>query len=229
MGVMKELEFKQEHLQILSEYHIDVTNIINPQLRGFNPGEWLCEDGERMSHIFFLVSGTVRTLIPAKERNGLVIGQYMNRGVFDDTMLMRDETVSHIRAVAETNVTVIALPIMNKEILLSQPQFVLYLARGYAMFIDETMNSFYFKKYPMETLLCSYIAIKRTDLEWIPDWNQCASDLNSTPRALERCVKMLMNKGILKRGEQGYMIADVILFEEYNKGLFTPDGRRKRI
>lgn len=225
---MRELETLDEHIRVLKDYDIDLTEIVNPQLCAYNPGEFICDDGEEMSDLFFLMEGSVKTLIPAKEKSGLALGRYMNRGVFDDTLLMRNDRISHIRAVCETDVKAIALPLLqNREVLMNQPAFILHLARGYASFIDQSMNSFFFKKYPMEVILCSYIAAKRTDLEWVPDWDKCAKDLNTTPRILKRCMVMLLNKGILKKGKEGYMIADPILFEEYNRGIFATHRRRK--
>lgn len=225
---MRELETLDEHVRNLADYDIDLNDIVNPQLCAFNPGEFICEDGEEMQDLFFLLEGSVKTLIPAKDKSGLALGRYVGRGVFDDTLLMRDDNMAHVRAVCETDVKAIALPLsLNKDILLKQPLFILNLAKGYASFIDQSMNSFFFKKYPMEVMLCSYIAAKRTDLEWIPDWDRCAKDLSTTPRILKRCMGMLLNKGILKKGEKGYMIADPILFEEYNRGIFATHRRRK--
>ena len=225
---MKELETLEEHINILKEYRIDLSNIVNPQMCAFNPGEFLCEDGEEMQFLYFLTEGSVKTLIPSKDRSGLGMGRYLDRGIFDDTMMMREDNTAHVRAVCETDVKAISLPLeQNKKVLLSQPDFVMYLAKGYAAFIEQSMNSYFFKKYPMEELLCSYIAVKRTDLEWVPDWDRCAKDLNTTPRILERCMKMLLNKGVLKEGEKGYMIKDPILFEEYNKGIYAPKRKRK--
>ena len=228
MKTMRELETLDEHIRVLAEYDIDLNNIVNPQLCAFNPGEFICEDGEEMQDLFFLLEGSVKTLIPAKEKAGFALGRYMGRGVFDDTLLMREDNISHVRAVCETDVKAIALPLLqNRAVLLGQPAFIMYLAKGYASFIDQSMNSFFFKKYPMEVMLCSYIAAKRTDLEWVPDWDRCAKDLATTPRILMRCMGMLLNKGILKKGEKGYMIADPILFEEYNRGIFATHRRRK--
>ena len=225
---MRELETLEEHIRILKDYDIDLSNIVNPQLCIFNPGEFICDDGEEMQSLYFLMEGSVKTLIPAKEKTGLVLGRYVNSGVFDDTILMRDSNISHIRAVCETDVKAIALPLLqNRNILLNQPSFILHLAKGYASFIDQSMNSFFFKKYPMEVMLCSYIAAKRTDLEWIPDWDRCAKDLKTTPRILKRCMIMLLNKGILKTGTQGFIVADPILFEEYNRGIFATHRKKK--
>ncbi len=225
---MRELETLEEDVHILEDYDIDLTDIMNPQLCAFNPGEFLCEDGEEMQYLYFLAEGSVKTLIPAKEKAGLALGRYVDRGIFDDTLLMRDDNISHIRAVCETDVKVISVPLLhNREVLISQPAFVLHLAKGYAAFIDQSMNSFFFKKYPLEVMLCSYIAAKRTDIEWVPDWDKCAKDLKTTRRTLERCMGMLLNKGILKEGEKGYMIADPILFEEYNRGIFATHRRKK--
>ncbi len=224
---MRELETSEAHIDVLKEYHIDLSDIVNPHLCAFNPGEFICEDGEEMQYVFFLLEGSVKTLIPAKEK-GLALGRYLDRGIFDDTMLLRDTDISHIRAICETDVKAISLPLsQNKEVLMNQPEFVLFLAKGFADFIDQSMNSFYFKKYPLEILLCSYIAVKRTDKEWIPDWKRCAADLGVTPRILERCMDRLLNKGILKKGEKGYMISDPILFEEYNRGIYKPKRKKK--
>lgn len=223
---MKELETKEEHLALMKEYGVDLSNIVNPHRVRFNAGELLVEDGTRAEHLFFLIDGTVRTLIPAEGKSGLVIGRYVNRGIFDDTVLFRKDGRNHIRAVAETTSEVIAIPReINTRTLKEQPAFLQYIAENYAVFIDQTMNSFYFQKYPFEYLLCSYIAVTRTGPEWVEDLETTAKELKSTPRNVERCLSLLVNKGILEQGEKGYFVSDILLFEEYNKGLYRPRKR----
>ena len=76
-------------------------------------------------------------------------------------------------------------------------------------------------------MLCSYIAVKRTDAEWVADLDQTSQDLNVSKQIIKRCLDLLVNKGILAIGEKGYLVSDVLQFENYNKGLDKP--RRKRI
>lgn len=225
---MEELETLQSHLDILTEYGIELNDIVNPQRQSWNAGDILCDDGEVPDALYFLISGTVRTLIPIEGKQGLVLGGYANRGVFDETVLFREDNRAHIRAVCETDVEVIALPLpINKPILLKQNSFLMKEAQSLSLFMDQAMNSFYFQKYPFEYMLCSYIAVKRTDAEWVCNIEETAKDLEVTPRFVERCLELLVNKGILKEGEKGYVIEDVLRFESYNKGLYKP--RRKRI
>lgn len=225
---MKELETLEEHLDLLREYGIDLQDIVNPVRQGFNAGELLCDDGVPAEALYFLLKGTVRTLIPREGKSGLVLGRYANRGVFDETVLFREDGRAHVRAVCETDVEVMALPLpINKPILLEQNSFLLKEAQNLSIFMDQAMNSFYFQKYPFEAMMCSYIAVKRTDAEWVCNVEETAGDLEVSPRVVERCLELLVNKGILAEGEKGYVIEDVLRFESYNKGLYKP--RRKRI
>ena len=225
---MKDLETKEESLSVLEEYGIDLQDIVNPQLRSYNAGEILCDDGDHADELFFLVEVVVKTLIPKEGKSGLVLGRYSNRGVFDETVLFRQDGRSHIRAVCETDVTVFALPLnINKRILLEQNSFLIKEAASLSIYMDQAMNSFYFQKYPFEYMLCSYIAVKRTDAEWVPNIEETAADLNVPERFVERCLELLVNKGVLGEGKKGYVVQDVLRFESYNKGLYKP--RRKRI
>ena len=225
---MKELETLQTHLDILKEYGIELNDIVNPQRQSWNAGDILCDDGEVADAVYFLISGTVRTLIPIEKKPGLVLGRYANRGVFDETVLFREDGRAHIRAICETDVEVISLPLpVNKSVLLKQNSFLMKEAESLSLFMDQAMNSFYFQKYPFEYMMCSYIAVKRTDAEWVADIEETARDLEVTPRFVERCLELLVNIGVLKKGEKGYIIEDVLRFESYNKGLYKP--RRKRI
>lgn len=224
---MKELQYTDEQLMILNEYGIDLSDIVNPSFRSYNAGEFLTDDGEKAENLFFLVSGSVRTLIPAKGHTGFVLGSYLNRGIFDDTVLFRKDGRNHIRSVCESDVEVFALPLaINARILKEQIPFLHKLSEIYSVFIDQVMNSFYFQRFPFEYLLCSYIAVKRTSAEWVPDFKKVARDLDSTPRNVERCLELLVNKGVLDKGEKGYLITDPIRFEEYNKGLYKPKRKR---
>ncbi|MBQ9327633.1 MAG: cyclic nucleotide-binding domain-containing protein [Solobacterium sp.] len=226
---MKKTTATGEELKVLEDYGIDISTIMNPQFVTCEEGEWITEDGEFCEDLFFLYEGTVTTLIPAQQKQGLLIGSYSNRGIFDDTILFRDENRSVIRAVTQSPAKLISLPLeLNKSALLSQNAFLIHVSKGFSQFIAQTMNSFYFQKYPLEYLLCSYIAVNRTAKEWIPDWDSVGRDLELSPRAIERCMRLLEDKGILNKGDAGYLIADPILFEEYNKGLYVPkSGKRK--
>ena len=225
---MKYLETCEEHLNILEEYGIDLSDIVNPQRFFCSEGEVLCDDGEPIEFLYFLLEGTVKTLIPAIDKPGLLLGRYVNRGIFDETALFRDDGIAHYRAVCECETEAISLPFTaNKDILLRQNSFLIKEASSLSASIDQAMNSFFFKKYPFEYMLCSYIAVKRTDAEWIADIDQVAEDLSVTPRYVARCLELLVNTGVLTPGEQGYVISDVLRFESLNKGLYKQ--RRKRI
>ena len=220
---MEKRQITEEENGILSEYGILSDEIVNPGIQVYERGEILIDDGKPLTDLLLLTEGKVKTLIPAEGKAGLLLGMYVNRGIFDDTCLFRQDRVSHIRAVAESQVSVIALPYdINCRILMEQPQFIRYLASGFASFIDQAMNSFFFQKYPLEYQLCSYIAANRRDAEFVPVMKKLCRDLEAGEREIERCFQLLMNKGVLARGQKGYRIADPVRFEEYNKGIYMP-------
>ena len=215
-----------EAAALFSEYGISAEEIVNPGVREYGAGELLLEDGEKLSDILFLLKGNVKTLIPFEGKPGLLLGKYCDRGVFDDTALFRRDGISHVRAVSESDVTVIAMPYdINRRILLDQPSFMRYLASNFASYIDQAMSSFYFQKYPLEYAVCTYIAGNRTDREYALDLDVMCSELGIGKRQAERCLEMLCDKGILSRGKIGYRIEDPNRFEEYNRGQNSPQKR----
>ncbi len=225
---MEEKETLDSTLEVLKEYGIQPDNIVNPQMVSHAKGDVLCDDGEPLEFLYFLVGGTVKTLIPAQDKPGLLLGRYVNRGILDETALFRNDGCAHVKAVCETEVQAVSIPFeVNRETLLDQNSFLRKEAENLAATLDQSMNSFFFQKYPFEYMLCSYIAVKRTDAEWVANIEETAEDLNVTPQFVKRCLNLLVNKGILAEGEKGYLVEDVLRFETYNKGLYKP--KRKRI
>ncbi|MBR2793967.1 MAG: cyclic nucleotide-binding domain-containing protein [Solobacterium sp.] len=220
---MKKRQIRDEENELLKEYGIQAEDIVNPGILECEEGEILLEDGQKIDDLLFLVRGQVRTLIPAEGKKGLLVGRFCDRGIFDDTALFRKNSTSHIRAVTESEATVIAMPFeINRRVLLDQPPFLRYLASTFASSIDQAMNSFYFQKYPLEYEVCTYIASNRTDREYALDIPKMCRELAIGERQAERCLNMLCDKGILSRGRIGYRIEDPYRFEEYNRGMFSP-------
>ena len=225
---MEEKDQLNSSIELLKEYGIEPENIVNPQEVSFKEGDILCEDGKPLEYLYFLRNGTVKTLIPAGDKPGLILGRYVNRGMFDESALFRSDGCAHTRAVCETDVEVVSIPFeTNRETLLGQNSFLRKEAENLSATLDQSMNSFFFQKFPFEYMLCSYIAVKRTDAEWVADLDQTSQDLNVSKQIIKRCLDLLVNKGILAIGEKGYLVSDVLQFENYNKGLYKP--RRKRI
>ena len=225
---MEEKDTLSSSIELLKEYGVEPDNIVNPQKVTLQKGDILCEDGEPLEYLYFLRKGTVKTLIPAGNKPGLILGRYVNRGMFDESALFRNDGCANARAVCETDIEAVSIPFeANRETLLGQNSFLRKEAENLSATLDQSMNSFFFQKYPFECLLCSYIAVKRTDAEWVADLEETAQDLNVKKQIVKRCLDLLVNKGILAVGEKGYLVEDVLRFETYNKGLYKP--RRKRI
>lgn len=226
---MKKRQMTVQESEVLKAYGVCEEDIVNPGIAEYEAGEILLEDGQKMRDLLFLVSGDVITLIPAEGKKGLLVGRYKDRGIFDDTALFRRDNASHVRVIAESTVTVIAMPFdINRRVLLDQPSFIRYLASNFASYIDQAMNSFYFQKYPLEYEVCTYIASNRTDTEYALNLSEMCRDLSIGRRQAERCLAMLCDKGILSRGRIGYRIEDPNRFEEYNRGTVTPKKRGQK-
>ena len=195
---------------------------MNPYVLEFDAGEILCLDGEPVEWLFFLLEGRAKIFMTVDTGENLILNLWDGYGVLCDMELFMGDGIYHASCRAITPVRGIALPLdVNREILLGCNEYLRRTCRSFARTMAKDRNVFNNILYPVEARLCSYIAINGTEGEWSDNLTQVSELLGVSYRHLLRTLRGLCAKGVLRRTESGYVVADQRAFASYNKGFVT--------
>ncbi|MCI9318164.1 MAG: cyclic nucleotide-binding domain-containing protein [Oscillospiraceae bacterium] len=212
----------QELLNGLNKYGLPVERLVNPYVLEFDAGEILCLDGEPVEWLFFLLEGRAKIFMTVDTGENLILNLWDGYGVLCDMELFMGDGIYHASCRAITPVRGIALPLdVNREILLGCNEYLRRTCRSFARTMAKDRNVFNNILYPVEARLCSYIAINGTEGEWSDNLTQVSELLGVSYRHLLRTLRGLCAKGVLRRTESGYVVADQRAFASYNKGFVT--------
>ena len=212
----------QELLNGLNKYGLPVERLVNPYVLEFDAGEILCLDGEPVEWLFFLLEGRAKIFMTADTGENLILNLWDGYGVLCDMELFMGDGIYHASCRAITPVRGIALPLdVNREILLGCNEYLRRTCRSFARSMAKDRNVFNNILYPVEARLCSYIAMNGTEGEWSDNLTQVSELLGVSYRHLLRTLRGLCAKGVLRRTERGYVVADQRAFASYNQGFVT--------
>lgn len=212
----------QELLEGLDKYGLPVERLVNPYVLEFDAGEILCLDGEPVEWIFFLLEGRAKIFMTADTGENLILNLWDGYGALCDMELFMGDGIYHASCRAITPARGIALPLdVNREILLGCNEYLRRTCRSFARSMAKDRNVFNNILYPAEARLCSYIAMNGTEGEWSDNLTQVSELLGVSYRHLLRTLRGLCAKGVLRRTESGYVVADQRAFASYNKGFVT--------
>jgi len=157
------------------------------------------------------MEGKVKISTTSSGGKTLLICFYQAEGIIGSIEALTDLPAT-ATAQAVTDVVCIAVVIApNRELLLNSLPFLRYLNTVLSvMFARSSKNNALNILYPLETRLCSYIALTQIDGVFREKLTETGELLGSSYRHLMRTLEALCIKGILeKEGRGGYRIADL--------------------
>ncbi|MDL2317766.1 cyclic nucleotide-binding domain-containing protein [Eubacteriales bacterium OttesenSCG-928-A19] len=187
----------------------------------YEKGEYLCRAGETIPNLLLITEGKVRVSITGFNGKSLLYCINVNRGILGSIELLSGAPAT-ASGLALTPVTCIAVPIAeNIDRLRGSLAFMNCLCRELStVFESSSRNSALNILYPLETRLCSYIAITQENGRFEERLVDVHELLGSSYRHLLRTLDALCVKGVLDRGKRGYVVADQERLEQIAQGYY---------
>lgn len=222
-----------EEKKLLAAYGLDQVEPDGFQMKVYQKGEMLCEQGELMDALLLTTAGKIKvftaaangkTLLHCVNEPGKIIGEV--------EFITGGFASSGVSAVTE--VQCIAIPFDRyREELMTNVAFLNRICSTMAEIITETSeNGASNILYPFETRLCAYIWSAQENGRFSQKLTELAEFLGTSYRHLLRTLEALCAKGILKKTDHTFIIVNEHALKTIGNNFFFgingTDGAAKK-
>lgn len=220
---MRRFELPTDMYKTLSRYGLNAAELEGLLLYEFQSGEYLSREGRPLDCLLFITDGRCKVSVTASTGKRLLISFYSVGEIIGILELMTD-WVAAADTQATTLVRCIALPLKaNITHLKANNAFLNYYGADLStMLVKSSKNSATNILYPLETRLCSYIAMTHENGCFRDNLSEVNELLGTSYRHLLRTLQRLCDDGVLKKRTGGYDIADLGALEQLAQGYYKP-------
>lgn len=207
---MKQKPVTPEYRMLIKEYGLADAVAVPPTLLRYKRGELLCREGDALDYLLYVVDGKIKVSTTSSGGKTLLICLYHAEGIIGSIEALTGLPAT-ATAQAVTDVVCIAVAIApNRELLLNSLPFLRHLNIVLSvMFARSSKNSALNILYPLETRVCSYIALTQVEGMFREKLTETSELLGTSYRHLLRALKSLCVKGLLEKEVRGgYRITD---------------------
>ncbi|MBX7223671.1 MAG: cyclic nucleotide-binding domain-containing protein [Blastocatellia bacterium] len=193
----------------------------------FEKGEALCEVGEPVRHLYFLVEGRVKIFLPMKNARQLLLCFYEPLQLFGDIEIFEPEPLATATIEALTPCVCLGLA---KEVILTRmtedPRFLKQLCISLGRKLGRVIqNSALNLLHPLENRVASYILATATvqpdqRLSFSGNLTHTADLLGASFRHLHRTLQTFCDEGILTKEKNGYTVQKINELERRAAGIY---------
>jgi CRP/FNR family transcriptional regulator, putaive post-exponential-phase nitrogen-starvation regulator len=202
----------------------------NIKLFEFKRNEYICTEGEEISHFIFLIKGKAKVFKTLPNGKTLLLSFYKPLQVIGDIEIVKNQAASGtIQALSDCYCLAISMKKAREE-LTKDSKFLKFTCESLAEKLSViSMNSSINLLYPLENRLASYInessvSIKGEQLNEYIDFDEnlinIAELLGSSYRHLLRTFNGLCKKGVLEKDNVGYRIVNKEFLTELAGDLY---------
>jgi CRP-like cAMP-binding protein len=195
---------------------------VPPVLFCYKRGEFLCLEGGTLEYLLYIVEGKTKVYTTSNTGKTLLICFYQAGGIVGCIEALSDYPFSAtVQAVTDVIcIAVAASP--NRSQLQNSLPFLQYLNYILAtMFDRSSKNAALNLLYPLETRVCSYIALAQIDGVFMENLTDTSELLGASYRHLIRILDNLCMSGVLeKEGRRRYRIADATTLKEIAENYY---------
>ena len=195
------------------------------QLYFYEKGEHILEAADKLEYYYLLVEGKIKIYYILEN------GKYSNLKFYNDFItigdmeLLKDEPIiCNIDAVEDTYMVVISSDILRKKYF-DNPKFLRHLVDSLSEKLSATINnSSYNFVYPLINRVASYLIEHLTDKNYIilnSSYLDIAQFLGTTYKHLNRTLKEMESKSIIKCGDKKIYILDINKLRELSKNIYV--------
>lgn len=206
---MTRQKLPQKHRAALGALALPESAANDALLVCFERGEFLCQQGEALDYLFFLLWGQASVSLTTREGRTLLLSFYRAGEVLGEVELLDDgigrsgvQAVSSLGCIALSRAACLGEAQKN-------PAFLRFLAVTLAKKLDScSKNSAVNILTPLEGRLCAYIVRTQENGLFREHLSQTSELMGASYRHLLRTLKALCERGVLDRVPGGYEIAD---------------------
>lgn len=178
-------------------------------LKEFSKSDYLCHQDEELTTISYVLTGRIKIVKKLANGKDYILDIKNPPTIIGEIELLTNQTASS-SVIAETKGLMLSLSLnQQKEVLLSDPSFLLRLARGLANALHEqnTKTSTNLS-YTLKERLASYILTLEEDKPFTLPLATLADSFGVSYRHLLRVLKELITDGALHKENNRYRIND---------------------
>lgn len=191
----------------------------------YEKGEFLCRAGEPIPYLMLIIQGKVRVSVTGFNGKSLLYCINVDRGILGSIELLTGAPAT-ASGQALTPVACIAVSIAEHlEHLRGSLAFMNCLCTELSVvFEHSSRNSALNNLYPLETRLCSYIAMTQENGIFFERLTDVNALLGTSYRHLLRTLDKLCADGVLQKLRGGYRIVDAMGLERIAQGYYETRG-----
>ncbi|TGE30944.1 helix-turn-helix domain-containing protein [Desulfosporosinus sp. Sb-LF] len=217
----------------LLNYYIKKHNIENlfdkeilnyAKLHFYEKEEYILEAEAKLEYYYLLVEGKIKVFYPFENGNSMLLKFYRDFNTIGDLELLKDIPIlCNINAVEDTYLLAIPSDILRKEYF-DNTKLLHHLIDSLSEKLYATINNISYNfVYPLINRLSSYLVEHITDKNYIilnSSYLEIAQFLGTTYRHLNRTLKEMESKSIIKCEDKRIYILDVERLKELSKNIY---------
>ena len=205
----------------LAQYGLTEIDPSRLHLQRYARGEYLCHAGEPIPSLLLIIRGKVRVSITSAGGKSLLYCINVDKGIMGSIELLTGAPAT-ASGLALTEVVCIAVPSKaNLDLLRGSLAFMNCLCKELSIvFETSSRSSAQNILYPLETRLCSYIAMTQEGGFFHEKLTDLADLLGTSYRHLLRTLDGLCTKGILHKETKGYAVTGADVLQQIAAGYY---------
>lgn len=217
---MKRRPIQQEDREILSQYALDASVLIDCQLSTFDAGETIFHQDRPMDCLYLVVRGTAKICTNARNGKNLILCYYVSQEILGDIELALGNYQAASTAIAVSEFSCIGIPfVQNCAYLKQNIDFMNIISRSLSTKLLASSNSYTAAAlHTSEERLCSYILLSEHNGRFTDVLVDVAQSVGMSYRHIFRIINKLCKEGIMEKTEGGFRILNRELLKKKSLG-----------
>lgn len=198
-------------VQALNAYGLNPDLLSGCQLHRYASGETIFRQGCALETLLFVIRGTAKVCLNARNGRNLILCYYASEGMLGDVEFATGESAATTTVIAVTDFLCAAVPLSeNAESLKGNLAFMNRVADGLSRKLLRSCDAHVASAlYTSEQRICSYILMARRN-GWFREYlTDTAQTVGVSYRHVLRIMNALCDAGILSKTGAGYKIEDM--------------------
>lgn len=198
-------------IRALNAYGLNPDLLSGCRLHRYFSGETIFRQGCALETILFVIRGTAKVCLNARNGRNLILCYYASEGMLGDVEFATGESAATTAVIAVTDFLCAAVPLLeNAELLKGNLAFMNRVAEGLSRKLLRSCDAHVASAlYTSEQRICSYILMTRQN-GWFREYlTDAAQTVGVSYRHVLRIMTALCEAGILSKTDSGYKIENM--------------------
>ncbi len=198
-------------IRALNAYDLNPDLLSGCRLHRYFSGETIFRQGCALETLLFVIRGTAKVCLNARNGRNLILCYYASEGMLGDVEFATGESAATTTVIAVTDFLCAAVPLLeNAELLKGNLAFMNRVAEGLSRKLLRSCDAHVASAlYTSEQRICSYILMARQN-GWFREYlTDAAQTVGVSYRHVLRIMNALCEAGILGKTDSGYKIENM--------------------